>query len=336
MKIADILRDQIFRESGTYLAPSSSDTPEKRRPLKISVVMPVYNGAPYLAEAVESVLGQSVRAFEFLIFNDGSNDETGAILDDYAHRDDRIRVFDDGQKKGVAARLNEGLAHAKTPLIARMDSDDICRPDRFEKQLAFLETNPDTAMVGSRVKLIDPDGAELKEMGEALTHEEIDNGHLARTGQLVFHSSVMYLKTTALAVGGYDESYTAAQDLDFFLRMAEAGRIANLPDTLLRYRHHFSSAGYARIMEQEDAIDRAIAAARERRALPPASSADGQINEGSRRTPRSKASSHRVWGWWALSGGHLATARKHALRAFAGEPFEPESWRLMACAMRGR
>lgn len=309
---------------------------DKENRLKISVVMPVYNGARYLAEAIESVLSQSEGDFEFLILDDGSSDETPAIIDEYARRDDRIRFFKDNVRKGAAARLNQGIAKAKAPYIARLDGDDVNMPDRFKKQLAFLEANPDVVMVGSKAMLIDPDGADLMIMGDALTHEEIDQGLIKRQGQLVFHTSVMYLKATALACGGYDESFPVAQDLDFFLRMAEAGRIENLPEPLVRYRHHFSSAGYARILEQEEAIDRAIEAARRRRSLPPIDEPTTEGDQNPRRAPRSKAGSHRIWGWWALSGGHLATARKHAVRALFGGPFDLESWRLIVCAVRGR
>ena len=325
--------------------------------------MPVFNGARYLPAAVESVLAQTERHFEFIILDDGSTDETPKIVDSYARKDDRIRFVRDKENLGVATRLNQGVRMAKAPIIARMDGDDLCAPHRFETQLKFLQDNPEAVMVGSRVEIIDPDGDALMIMGSALSHDEIDGGLMSRRGQLLYHSSVMFRRDVALAVGGYDESYSAAQDVDFFLRMAEAGRIENLSEPLIQYREHFASTGFSRVLDQEMAVDRALEAARIRRGIACACQANGaphsngeatafngapHLNGGAcenggpvdapvkRRAPMSRAERRRVWGWWALKGGHPETARKHAVKAFLQTPNQSESWRLMLCALRGR
>lgn len=302
---------------------------------KVSVVMPVFNGERYVAAAIESILAQTEDDFEFIVFDDASDDHTVNIAKQYAARDRRIRIEAGRRNRGAATRLNQGIDLARAPVIAHMDADDISMPQRLETQLRRLSDRPDLVLLGSKVVVIDPDGDPLAVMGGALTHEEIDSGLMSRTGQLVYQPTIVYRKSAAKDVGGYNEDYSAAQDLDFFLKMAEAGRIENLPEPLLQYRRHFAAAGYARIAEQERAIDHALAAARRRRRLPPPNEDEAQAQSASRRTTASHADTHRTWGWWALSGGWPKTARKHALKAFAQEPLSPDSAKLLFCSLRG-
>ncbi|MEX0644400.1 MAG: glycosyltransferase [Parvularculaceae bacterium] len=297
---------------------------------RLSVVMPVYNGERYLAAAVDSILSQSEPDFEFIILDDGSADASGEIIARYAGRDSRIRHIIGGANKGITARLNEGLSLARAPLIARMDHDDISLPQRFERQFALLEAQPQVVLVGSRVVIIDPDGDELIEMGDALTHEDINRGLMSGAGQLVYHPSVMFRREAALAIGGYDESFPSVQDLDFFLKLGERGRIENLAEPLLKYREHFGKMGATHRVAQEREIDRAIAAAHARRGT----KADATAARA-RRKPESPVATFRKWGWWALKGGRVGAARKHALRAFARAPIDRESARLLWCALRG-
>jgi glycosyltransferase involved in cell wall biosynthesis len=252
------------------------------------------------------------------------------VIEAYARKDPRIRVKAGTRNRGVTIRQNEALALAKWEFIARMDADDISEPRRLERQLKFLKDKPDVVLVGSRVLLIDADGDPLMEMGDALAHEEIDHGLMTRQGQLVYQSSCMFRKSAALAIGGYDERYTASSDLDFFLKLAEVGRLENLAEPLTRYRQHFNSIGYARLLEQEEMIARALVAARARRGLPQISESE----QGPSRAPASKAKTHRIWGWWALEGGRPRTALKHALRSLAHDPFHHETARLFYCALR--
>ncbi|MGE0409964.1 MAG: glycosyltransferase family 2 protein [Amphiplicatus sp.] len=297
---------------------------------RLSVVMPVFNGEAYLAEAIESILGQTASDYEFLILDDGSTDRTPDIARAYAARDSRIRYLRDDANVGVARRLNQGVRLAKAPLIARMDADDVSLPGRFAAQLARLDADPELVLVGSRVVIIDPDGDELVEMGDAFTHEDIDGGLMASAGQLIYHPSVIYRKAAVLAVGGYDPAFRCVEDLDLFLKLAEYGRVANIQTPLLKYREHFRKIGFTRVLEQEREIDRAVADAHRRR---------GDTRKPCERVAReaeSKAATHRKWGWWALSGRRLAAARKHAGRALVGDPFNVESARLLMCALRGR
>ena len=124
----------------------------------ISVVMSVYNGARYLHPAVESILEQDFADFEFIIVDDGSTDGSGAILLEFAEKDARIRLIQ-RENRGLVASLNEAIALARAPLIARMDCDDIAMPDRFTRQIEYLADHPEIAIVGSHIHEIDEDGA---------------------------------------------------------------------------------------------------------------------------------------------------------------------------------
>ncbi len=126
-------------------------------PPVISVILPVYNGEAYLALAVDSILVQTFRDFELIAVHGGSTDRSPEILRDFADRDMRVRVVrQDG--KGLVGALNQGIALARGELLARMDADDIAHPDRFATQVAFLRGNPDIAVVGSAMTLIDEAG----------------------------------------------------------------------------------------------------------------------------------------------------------------------------------
>lgn len=117
---------------------------------KVTVLMPVYNGEEYLREAIESILFQSFGNFEFLIIDDGSTDDSINIIASYT--DPRIRVITNGENIGIARALNKGIELARGKYIARMDSDDISLPKRFEKQVDFLDKNPEIGIVGSWIK----------------------------------------------------------------------------------------------------------------------------------------------------------------------------------------
>ncbi|QEH31923.1 Putative glycosyltransferase EpsE [Aquisphaera giovannonii] len=297
---------------------------------RISVCMSVYNGERYLDEAIDSILAQTCGDFEFLIIDDGSTDGSRAILERYAARDVRIRL-NSRPNTGLAVALNEMIAMARGEYIARMDADDFSLPERFEKQLAFLDENPEYDLVGSRVTIIDPNGSPLGVMGDCLTHEEIDAALIGAKGQMIYHPAVMMRKRAVEEAGGYRAEYKVAQDLDLFLRMAERGRLANLAEPLLRYREHLDKVGHTRTAEQNNVIIRALSDAHRRRGLGPfALPPDAPVHQ-----PVSVAKRRRIWAWWALSSGYVATARKHALASVARDPLGLESWRVLYCTLRG-
>src|SRR5947209_7771425 len=125
---------------------------------RLSVVMPVYNAASVVREAIESILNQTFSDFEFIIVDDGSTDDSGKILREYAGRDDRIRLYTQ-ENHGLVASLNRYCRLANGRYIARMDADDISLPRRFEKQFHFLEAHPEVGILGTWIQDIDENGA---------------------------------------------------------------------------------------------------------------------------------------------------------------------------------
>lgn len=294
----------------------------------ISVLMPAYNARRYLREAVDSILAQTFGDFEFIIIDDGSTDDTPAILKSYAARDRRIRI-QSGPNEGVSASLNKALALARGEFVARMDADDVSLPTRFEKQVQFLQQRPNYVLVGSRCMLIDPDGFPICEKTDiAFEHEEIDSLLLRMSWPLV-HPAVM-IRTDALRkVGGYDTRYRTNQDHDLFLRLGEVGRLANLSEVLLNYRQHFQSVGATKLASQAMTVVDIVKAAHVRRSIPfkdPSSGAPVLLRPIDYR---------RNWWWWALQAGNIATARRQAWAMLRDAPWSGEAWRAMYCAIRG-
>ncbi|MBX7258083.1 MAG: glycosyltransferase [Candidatus Hydrogenedentes bacterium] len=301
----------------------SNDSP------RVTVLMPVYNNERYLPASVESILNQTYRDFEFIIVDDGSSDGSLQLLERYAEEDSRIRLSS-RPNTGYTIALNEGLRVARGEFIARMDADDIAAPDRFRKQVQYLDDHPDCVVVGGNVLLIDCDGDPIREMCLGYTHEEIDNAHMLGQGGALIHPAVMIRKWGFDRVGEFREDYECAEDLDIFLRLAEVGKVANVPEVVLQYRQHLSSIGYSRADEQQRYTVCAVRDAHERRGIPLPHDwkypIQGKV---------SAASSYRKWVWWALSGRNVPTARKYAVKAVLREPYRVESWRTLYCAMRG-
>jgi len=294
----------------------------------ISVLMAVYNSEKYLSEAIESILAQTYSDFEFIIINDGSIDRSEAILQEYRKQDERIRVISRGNT-GHAAALNEGLIHANGRYVARMDNDDIAFPERFAKQVAFLEEQSDYVAVGSRVLMIDPEGRPIGLANELTSHEEIDAMHLAGSSGAIAHPAVMLRSIALQKIGGYNKKMETAEDVDLFLRLAEVGRLANLPEVLLKYRLHLKSTGHTRRTEQCQAESLAITEAHRRRGLEPPTRLKNAEQQ------RSIDNIYRTWAWWSLMSGNVETARKHSILAIKSNPLSLDSWKLLACAVRG-
>ncbi|MFD0750594.1 glycosyltransferase [Mucilaginibacter calamicampi] len=198
----------------------------------ITVLMPAYNAGCYIAEAIRSVLAQTYADFELVIVNDGSTDDTLNIINSF--NDPRIRVINQNNL-GVAAALNNGLKNARSPYIARFDADDICYPERLEKQLSFLEMNAGYVLVGSDVEYISAGGDHLFNFEcIAHTHEEIIR-------KMYFycpfvHPAVMYKKESIIKLGGYPENAHNFEDYLLWTNIAKAGKLYNLREPLVKYR----------------------------------------------------------------------------------------------------
>jgi glycosyltransferase involved in cell wall biosynthesis len=197
--------------------------------------MPVHNGEQFLAEAVESILAQSLADFELVVVDDGSTDATGAILADYASQDSRIAVHRQANAGGPEAR-NRGFRLASAPFVANLDADDVALPTRLEQQHEFMTQHPDVAVVGGAVAFIDESGREFGEWRYPLADAEIRRA-FAHTTPLA-HPATMIRKDAFFATAGYRRLLAVAQDVDLWLRIGERYEFANVPGVVLRYRVH--------------------------------------------------------------------------------------------------
>ena len=208
----------------------------------ISVIMGVYNGERFLREAMDSILNQTYKNFEFIICNDCSTDGSGEILRQYAQRDQRIVLLENPTNLGLAATLNKCLSEAKGTFLARMDCDDRALPQRFEVQLKWLQDHPDVCALGTAVEYIDDNG---RVFGRSLKKSFKCYGlEHAVLGSVVVHPSVMMRTAAVVAVGGYSVNplTTRAEDYDLWCKLCEnGGRIANTSEVLFQYREDESN-----------------------------------------------------------------------------------------------
>ena len=231
---------------------------------KVCVVLPVRNGWPYLPAAVDSVLNQTYRNFELIVIDDGSTDEGRAWLAARALQDDRLRlVANPGQ--GLVDALNHGMSLASGPYIARMDADDIAMPERFERQVAFLEANPSIAILGTQTAYMDENGHSIGFPSAYPTDPAQVSHTLAEKGCVLVHPSIMGRREAILQAGGYRRRTEYAEDYDLWLRLDERYALANLPQTLLCYRRHPKQISHGVNWRQRLARDVALLSARARR-----------------------------------------------------------------------
>jgi hypothetical protein len=223
----------------------------------ISVAMSVYNGERFLAAAIESVLEQSFGDFEFLILDDGSRDASRAIVRHYAARDSRIRLIV-RENRGLVASLNELLDVARAPLVARMDADDVCLPERLARQVAYLDVHPQVGVLGTWTEDIDENGGTypLEAPDHPCTHAAFLTA-IEANAPLLCHPAVMFRRDLVRSVGGYHRAFRHCEDLDLWLRLASVTEIANLPERLLRYRHYGQQVSSRHATEQQ--VNAAIA-----------------------------------------------------------------------------
>lgn len=198
--------------------------------------MPVYNGAAYLRPAVDSILAQTFADLELVLSDDGSSDDSRSIVEEYAARDPRVvAVF--SEHGGVAAATNRALAAARGEYFAPMDHDDVALPERLAREVAFLDANPDVAVIGSGSRVIDGAGRELKSTRAVVVAPD-DVAEAMHRRCAVLHPSCMMRTEVVRAIGGYRPFLPYAQDYDLFLRIMARHRLANIPDVLLLKRTH--------------------------------------------------------------------------------------------------
>jgi glycosyltransferase involved in cell wall biosynthesis len=195
---------------------------------RLSVVMGVHNGLPWITAAIDSILGQSFEDFELVVVDDGSTDATPEMLQSL--RDPRLRL-DWQRRAGLTVALLRGLALSESPLVARMDADDVARPERLAAQVAFLDAHPEVGLLGTG-------GHEIGQSGDVLgtlhppARDQMIRRALIRYNPFI-HSSVVFRRAAYEAAGGYDPRLPVAQDYDLWMRMSRVTRMANLPEPLV-------------------------------------------------------------------------------------------------------
>lgn len=202
---------------------------------RVSVLMLTFNRPRFISRAIESIVAQTFSAWELIVVHDGPNEEIAAILRDWESREPRVRYFRRLEKGNIAQANNYGLARARGEFIAILDDDDYwLAGDKLERQVRFLDQNPDYAGCGGGAICIDESGRETIRYLKPLTHEEIVRRALVANPMV--HSTFVYRRALAGQIGYYDESLAGFQDWDLCLKLARLGRISNFPDYFLAYQ----------------------------------------------------------------------------------------------------
>ena len=228
---------------------------------KVNVLMSVYNGEKYLREAIDSILGQTFKDFEFLIINDGSTDKTGEILKSY--NDPRIKIINNEKNIGLTKSLNKGLRLARGEYIARQDADDISMPERLKKEVEFLEQNINVGLVGTDYLFINEKGKVVHFIKCLNGSRELKTKLLG--GNQFGHGSVMFRRECAEKIGIYRKEFKYAQDFDFALRISEVSDLANITEFLYKWRININSVSVKKKSLQDKYALLAIELAKERK-----------------------------------------------------------------------
>lgn len=200
----------------------------------VSVVMPAYNAAKYLREAIDSILAQTYTDFEFIIINDGSTDDTRAIIQSYD--DPRIVYLENETNSGICVTLNKGLDAARGRYIARMDADDISLPERLAVQVAFMDAHPDIAVCGTDIQVF---GEGLKDYVFQQIHSPEDCVAGLLFNPCLAHPSVIIRRSILEANHlRYNDEFRGLEDFELWWNISKFSKLNNIAIPLLKYRHH--------------------------------------------------------------------------------------------------
>jgi glycosyltransferase involved in cell wall biosynthesis len=222
----------------------------------ITVIVPVFNAARYVSQALESLLAQTYPDFRIVVVDDASTDDTAAVLRRF--RDPRLFLLTNRQRLGPAEARNRGLEEAASKYVAFHDGDDIAHANRLETQLGFLAAQPDVRLVAARIRVIDhaarPTGAMW---GEACKGDELVCSMLFRNG---LATSTIMVERELIGGERFDHSLAVASDYDMWLRLLDRGVGACLPDVLVSYRDHELNYSHARRHAADACLDRILRA----------------------------------------------------------------------------
>lgn len=296
----------------------------------VTVILPAFNAQRYVRRSIESIQRQTFACFELLVIDDHSTDSTREVALQCARDDPRLKILSN-PGKGLLDGLNFGLREARAPYVARMDADDISEPSRFAKQMDYLHRHPDCVVLGTGVICIDAAGWPLYRPPVSTDDAAIRNELLYNLSGKICHPSVMMVKAAVCSVGGYQQAYHF-EDIDLFLRLSRLGKLANLPEPLLRYRLLATSISRTRDAAQVAAIYHSMSQrfAQEWH-LPPPQANQFACAGGS----PSIYELHREWSTRARQSGFYLSAIKHALHAIRLQPSRGATWWTVLAALFG-
>lgn len=295
----------------------------------VTVIMPAFNAGRYVDEAVASILAQTYRDFELLAFDDASEDDTLSRLQAWSRRDPRV-IAQSGPHRGIAGLRNEGIRQARGKWIALMDADDVAYPNRFARQIAWLESHPGVVALGGGFEVIDEDGDPVQIHLPATEHAALVNGLLSGYGSQLCDPAVFMLRSAVERVGGYRAQFDNAIDVDLFIRLSEIGQLGAIAEPLIHYRWHLRSVSHTRRGQQQAAVNAILTEAWQRRGEPMPEAVQRRLSDLAERTPPSSTTrelQERII-WLARHHGNLRTARKHAARLLRQRWWERRSWRM--------
>lgn len=220
----------------------------------VSVLMPVWNEEKFLGAALNSLLNQSFNDFEIILVDDASDDNTPSLVASYANKDPRVRPLRNARRMGLTKSLNRALKESHATFIARLDGDDIARPDRLERQVRHMQRHPYAVLSGTGVTLIDAQGRPTRDFAEGLQPHAFRFTSLAHSP--IVHSTAMFRRSVALRLGGYDEDFETAQDYDLWCRMLHHGDGVALEGVGVLHRVHDRSVSARHLGQQLKAIQK--------------------------------------------------------------------------------
>lgn len=310
----------------------------------LTVATSVYNGERFLDAAIASVLAQSFGDFEFLLLDDQSTDGTAQIIARHAQMDRRIRVIPSVSKGRVAA-LNSLFDAAQARWVAIVDGDDIQHPDRFARQMAEITRRPDgdrLVVLGAEVRMVGIDDQPIERPSFQRPLDDAGIRANLEIGAQLSHNACLVSRDAVRAVGGYRPAYRHAEDYDLWLRLSEAGSMANLPDRLVDYRIYPDQVSSRHVVEQMRNTAIAWLAHRSRTAglpdptehiasMPPLDELDAWFGKGAARYVRRRILDRVIYSPEALSGDGWTALRDHVRRDGA---HGPRLWRAAARLLR--
>lgn len=293
---------------------------------QISVVMPVYNPGEHLISAVASILEQSLADWELICVNDGSTDNSPAVLDWFAGQDDRIRIVHQSNS-GIVKALNNGCQLARSPFICRMDADDIAVANRLQLQAKYMLEHPDCVALGGAILEIDSDGDRLRAGTLPQNHDDIVANLLHRRSGL-YHPTTMIRRSAFEAVEGYRAEYQWIEDHDLWLRISQRGTLANTHDIVLLYRQHTLSVCWSRSLQQRELMNKLMEETYRRLGLDLPD--EIILSAVEQRAPAGPGK----WARAAAKGGYVRSTIKHLNKLTSVAPVGYASRMVMECMLR--